>query len=186
MKIISKIAAKIFKYYGWKAEQLPKESCIYACYPHTHFSDALLCVLLGVAEEKNFHVVVKETWNKPILRNILRFFKILPIDRNSKGLDLIISELKSSCGNIVIAIEGSRKLMPSIKPGFHNISKIMNMPIVPSLMDRRNKKMFFLEPFYAENSAEETIKKIGDMVNPFLPLSENPELESPFILKKKI
>ena len=183
--MISFIAKKICSLLGWSISDLPKGSYIYAAYPHTNFSDAIFCILAGVSHNRTFYVVVKETWNKPILKNILKLFYMLPIERNSKGLDLIIQELKSKEQNIVISIEGSRKLMPGIKPGFHNISKIMNMQIVPSLLDRKNKKMFFLEPFDSEDTAEKTIQKMGEIVKPYLPLSNNPELESPFLLYKK-
>lgn len=64
--MISTISKKICDVLGWTLSEPPKGSYIYAVYPHTHFSDALICVLLGVSYNRKFYVVVKETWNKPI------------------------------------------------------------------------------------------------------------------------
>lgn len=99
---------------GWKIEGDPniEGRHIYVFYPHTTIWDTPIFALVGLSKmsNKKFLIAVKESFNKPILRNICNKFNLLPIKRNSSGLKMMLNVMNNNDNlNLALAIEGTRK-----------------------------------------------------------------------------
>jgi len=182
----SYIANKLLKLWGWKFPENPPQNgpYIFAGYPHTALLDTIPCVLLGINWQISFFIPVKESFDKPVIKDIMKFFHCLPITRNKKGLELMVNSLHKSKGNMAIAIEGTRSKTNGVKPGFHNIAKQLNLKIVPGILDWKNKELKIFEPFEPQESAQKTIEMYEKLIQPYFPVGKYPELESPLILAK--
>lgn len=114
------LAKIILKLLNWEYPKNPPEGGPYICagYPHTSNWDTFITILVGYAWKVNFYIVVKESFNKPFIKQIMEFFNCLPITRDKKGLEHIINVLNKNNGYIGIAIEGTRKKANGVKPGF--------------------------------------------------------------------
>lgn len=182
----SLLSGKLLKLWGWKFPENPPENgpYIFAGYPHTALLDTVPCVLLGIYWQIPFFIPVKESFDKPLLRDFMKFFNCLPITRDKNGLQLMSNYLIQSKGNMAVAIEGTRSKTNGVKPGFHNIAKQLNLKIVPGLIDWKNKELKLFEPFDAQESAQKTIEMYKKLIDPYSPVGKYPELESPLILAK--
>lgn len=167
---------------GWKVEGNPglPGRYIYIGYPHTTIWDTPICVLIGFTIENQFLVAVKESFDKPALRNICKRFNLLPIQRNASGLKKLINTLKENKDlSLAMAIEGTRKKTEGIKPGFYVIAKRLNIPIIICAINWQNKTVAFFDPFNVEETFEATVEKIAAILEPMRPLGKYPENESP-------
>lgn len=179
LKNFSTIALNLL---GWKIEgytDLPDRH-IYIGYPHTAIWDTPIGALIGFTTRKQFLIAVKESFDKPILRDICKRFNLLPIQRNAFGLKKLINTMqKNKDLNLMVAIEGTRKKTKGIKPGFFVIAKRLNIPIVLGIMNWQNKTFTFVGPFNIEETYEATVEKIAVILEPMRPLGKYPENESP-------
>jgi 1-acyl-sn-glycerol-3-phosphate acyltransferase len=182
---LEKISNSILKTLGWKIEGDPyvQGDHIYALYPHTTIWDTPLFILVGLSKmkDKKFLIAVKESFDKPILKDICKKFNLLPIQRNSSGLKLMINTAKNNNLNIAMAIEGTRKKSTGIKPGFYILAKRLNRQIILVTANWKTKTITIFEPFKIEDTFEATVEKTAEILEPLRPLGKYPENESPIV-----
>lgn len=183
--ILEKFSTFILKFMGWKIEGDPyvQGTHVYIFYPHTTIYDTplILLVCLSKMKDKKFLIAVKESFDKPILKDICKRFNLLPIQRNATGMKLIIKNAKQDNLNIALAIEGTRKKSTGIKPGFYVLAKRLNIPCILCTANWSTKIITIFEPFNIEETYEATVEKIAVILEPMRPLGKYPENESPII-----
>lgn len=178
-------AKNLLKIMNWKIEGQHSETGkhVYCLYPHTTIWDTPIFLLVGLAvmKDKKFLIAVKESFDKPLLKNICDKFNLLPIQRNSSGLRKMISVMNEKNLNIGLAIEGTRKKADGIKPGFYVIAKKAKIPYVILTINWHTKIIKMFDPIEVDETFELTIQKIAGLVEPLRPLGKYPENESPII-----
>jgi len=183
--ILEKFSKVVLNLLGWKVEGNPylPGRFVYSLYPHTTIWDTPLFLLAGLSlmKDKKFLIAVKESFDKPILRNICDKFNLLPIQRNSSGLKKMISTMNEKDLNIALAIEGTRKKSNGIKAGFYIIAKRAKIPIILLTVNWKTKTIKVFEPMRVEETFELTVEKLAGMIEPLRPLGKYPENESPLI-----
>lgn len=118
--LFSKLTFEIVTKAGWKfQEPHPKMSCVYVAYPHTSNWDTLIGLCASVIWGYPAFTLVKEDYDKPVLRDIMKFFRMLPIKRSSAGARSAQEYYQKMGGSIIIAVEGTRKKSDGWKKGFH-------------------------------------------------------------------
>lgn len=182
--ILQKFSSVLLNFMGWKIiGDIPSAGRhVYAFYPHTTIWDGPLCLLVGLSSKKNkkFLIAVKESFDKPILKDICKKINFLPIQRNSSGLKMMLKTLDENKNlNIAVAIEGTRKKSDGVKPGFFIIAKKTHTPVVLGTADWQNKIFTIFESFEVKETFEETVEKIAEILEPMRPLGKYPENESP-------
>jgi len=185
MKLSEIFAKNLLKIMNWKIEGEPPETGkhVYCFYPHTTIWDTPVALLVGLAamKDKKFLIAVKESFDKPLLRNICDRFNLLPIQRNSSGLRKMISVMNQKNLNVGLAIEGTRKKADGIKPGFYVMAKKAKIPYVICVINWNTKTIKIFDPIAVDETFELTVQKIANLVEPLRPLGKYPENESPII-----
>ena len=151
MSIISRMILNIigFKITGKIPYEIKKNVMVVV--PHTSNWDFPLGLLVRSAIRYKISYVAKHTLFKP---GIGWFFKALggiPVNRTrSTNSVKVMANLFEETDKlaIVIAPEGTRKKVDTLKKGFYYISKQAGVPIIPIKFDYKNREINFGEPFY--------------------------------------
>jgi len=179
--LVSNLTFKIITKLGWKYQEPPKleESCVYVAYPHTSNWDTILGLCAGIIWNHKIFVLVKEDYDRPILREIMNFFNMLPIQRSSGALSDTQNYYKKTKASIVVAVEGTRKLSKGWKKGFHWLAKENNLPIILGHYNYKEKIFGWDAIMFACESPEQTIQKCKEVYLETNPVGKYPELASP-------
>ena len=104
---------------------------------------------------------LQELFNIPILKSILLRLGGIPVDRSGKNN--IVNQAAALFGkyddlNIIIAPEGTRKLVHNWKKGFYYIAMKANVPVVLGFLDYEKKELGFGPVLYLTGNYEEDWK----------------------------
>jgi hypothetical protein len=106
-------------------------------------------------------LIKKEFFDIPILKSLLVKMGGLPVDRsrnNNTVAQVAAMFKKYDCLNIVIAPEGTRKLVRNWKKGFYYIAEKAEVPVVLGFLDFKKKELGFGPMFYPTGNYEEDWK----------------------------
>jgi len=103
---------------------------------------------------------------------VLKFFGVIPIDRNKKNgglsrknsmVDAMV-QLFEERDELVIMItpEGTRKYVPRWKTGFYHVAKRANVPIVLGYLDYKKKHAGIGPVVYPGDNIDQDLKTIMD------------------------
>lgn len=158
------LCGKILKVLGWKivGELPPVKKCVITVAPHTCIADFILGRLayFSLDVEVKF-LIKKEFFNYPILKQLLNKLGGLPVDRSKSNntVSQVAAIFKKYDNlNIVIAPEGTRKLVHKWKRGYYYIAEKANVPVVMGFLDFKKKEMGFGPWFYPTGNYEEDWK----------------------------
>lgn len=157
------IGEKTLKILGWKiVGSVPVKKCVITVAPHTSIADFILGRLAycSIDMEVKF-LIKKEFFDIPILKSLLEKMGGLPVDRsrNNNTVTQVAAMFKKyDCLNIVIAPEGTRKLVRNWKKGFYYIAEKAEVPVVLGFLDFKKKELGFGPMFYPTGNYEEDWK----------------------------
>lgn len=157
------IGEKTLKMLGWKVVgSVPVKKCVITVAPHTSVADFLLGRLAYCSIDMQVKFLIKkEFFDYPIIKQILEKLGGLPVDRsrNNNTVTQVAGMFKKyDCLNIVIAPEGTRKLVRNWKKGFYYIAEKADVPIVLGFLDFKKKELGFGPMFYPTGNYEEDWK----------------------------
>lgn len=167
-KLGSNISKKTLSFFGWKitgryASEIDKKVLIVV--PHTSSWDFPLGLLVRSAIQGKIQFVGKDSLFKPPFGWIFKALGGVPVDRSRSTnfvqnvIDVFDSREKF---NIVLAPEGTRKMVDQLKSGFYYIAKGANVPIQMIRFNFGKKEVEFREPFYPTDDFEADMKLIED------------------------
>lgn len=172
---------KILTSAGWKFQVPPKVtgSSVWVGYPHTTNWDGFFTIMGSIIWDYPSFTLVKEYYDKPVLRDILKTVNILPIKRSIEGAKLAQEYYKKNKVSIIISPEGTRKKAKGWKKGFHYFAKENGLPIVLCQVDYKNKFLGWDGVVEPGNTPEETLQKCKEIYEKTNPRGLYPELVSP-------
>lgn len=179
--LMSNLVFKAVTKAGWKY-QVPADldgACVYVAYPHTSNWDTVLGICASYIWDIKIFVLVKEDYDKPILRDIMKFLSMLPIQRSGGALNASRDYYKKTGASITIAVEGTRKLGKGWKKGFHWLAKENNIPIVLGHYNYKEKIFGWDAVFDAGPTPDDTLQKCKEIYEKTNPIGKYPELASP-------
>lgn len=150
MGILNWLGRKTFKILGWKlVGEIPADvkKCVITVAPHTSMADFILGRLAYCYLDRNVrYLIKKELFNIPVLKSILLRLGGIPVDRSGKNN--VVNQAAALFGkydnlNIIIAPEGTRKLVHNWKKGFYYIALKANVPVVLGFLDYEKKELGF-------------------------------------------
>lgn len=150
MKIFDWLGSKTLKVLGWKVVgNIPEEArkCVITVAPHTSIADFLLGRMAFCSINRNAKFLIKkEFFDYPLLKSFLFKLGGLPVDRsrNNNVVNQVVAMFdKYDELNIIIAPEGTRKLVKNWKKGFYYIALKANVPIILGFLDFKKKELGF-------------------------------------------
>ena len=157
------IGEKTLKILGWKViGTIPVKKCVFTVAPHTSIADFILGRLAYCSIDMDVKFLIKkEFFDYPILRSILLKMGGLPVDRsrsNNTVTQVAAMFKKYDSLNIVIAPEGTRKLVRNWKKGFYYIAEKADVPIILGFLDFKKKELGFGPMFHPTGNYEEDWK----------------------------
>ncbi len=148
-----------FKVIGDAGNQLPKK--VYAVIPHTSNWDFPLGILVRSACKMKVNFIAKDSLFKPPFGFIFRWLGGYPVDR-SKSTNFVDTMVhlfnREKEFAIVLAPEGTRKLVTRLRTGFYHIARQANVPIVCVRFDFGKKEVVFREPLLPVDKEEDFAK----------------------------
>ena len=165
MGFLSWTGKNLLKILGWKlVDNVPADvkKCVITVAPHTSMDDFILgrFAYWAVGRPVKF-MIKKEFFKYPILKWILLKLGGVPVDRsrNNNAVNSMSALFKQSDElNIVIAPEGTRKLVHQWKKGFYYIAVKAEVPIVLGFLDYKKKELGFGPTLYPTGNYEEDWK----------------------------
>ncbi len=124
---------------------VPKEAknSILAFAPHTSFWDFIVGKMVFVAMEMKIHFLIKKDFFVFPIKHLLIKWGGIPVDKKRiRMLPIDIGNIIKSNNEIAILIapEGTRKLVKTWKRGFYFIAEYANVPIFLCYLDWKTKK----------------------------------------------
>ncbi len=163
-RLLSKL---IFKIIGWKiAGEFPVKGVkksILVVIPHTSNWDFPLGLMARSIVKTKITYMMKSTMFKPPFGWFFKWMDGIPVDR-SKSTNFVdaVIDLYDQHEELhtVIAPEGTRKKVETLKTGFYYIAIGAKIPIILVRFDYGAKEVRFREPFYPTGNKEEDFKII--------------------------
>lgn len=159
------LGEKTLKVLGWKlVGVIPADmkKCVIVVAPHTSIADFILGRLAYCSIDMPVKFLIKkEFFNYPILKQILLSMGGIPVDRSRNNNTVTHTAAlfkKYDTLNLVLAPEGTRKLVRNWKKGFYYIAEKAGVPIVLGFLDYKKKELGFGPNFYPTGNYEEDWK----------------------------
>jgi 1-acyl-sn-glycerol-3-phosphate acyltransferase len=178
---ISNLVFKMVTKAGWRY-QVPCEiegSCVYVAYPHTSNWDTVLGICASYIWDRKIFILVKENYDRPVLRDIMKFCSMLPIQRSGGALRSSQEYYRKVGGSITIAPEGTRKLGRGWKKGFHWLAKENDIPIILGYYNYDKKIFGWDAKFDAGETPEDTLRTCRDVYDETKPIGKYPRMANP-------
>lgn len=165
MRILSGIILKLL---GWKitgSVPLTIKKCVIIGAPHTSNLD----FFIGRLVYFNFGVPVKFLIKKEAFQNplggLLKRAGGIPVDRGKRNN--LVDEMTALFNNneqlnMIVAAEGTRKLVTQWKRGFYHIASKANVPILLGFLDYKKKEAGFGPAIYPTGDFDADFKIIED------------------------
>lgn len=179
--IISKqVYNLLIKKLGWKIEEpTEKKTYVYIAYPHTSNWDTVISIATAIIWDRKSFVLVKEGYDKPILKEIMKFFRMLPIQRSAEGAKAAQEYYEKLKASIVLVPEGTRKKADGWKKGFHWFAKNNNLDIVLMHLNYKDKVIGIDGIISPGSNPDETLQKCKEIYEKTNPIGLYPEFASP-------
>ena len=168
MKIKIRLIKFILKKAGFKIDYIvPTEAhhCVMAFAPHTSLWDFMVGKLVFVAMGVNIKFLIKKDVFFPPLGYFLRKWGGVPVDRKRvRSLPVDVGNIIKSSNEmaVLIAPEGTRKLVRTWKRGFYFIAEYANVPIFLSYLDWKTKRGGIGPAVYPSGDYKKDLEKIYD------------------------
>lgn len=178
--LLSNLVFKAVTVAGWKY-QVPHEkmTCVYVAYPHTSNWDTILGLCASIIWDNKLFVLVKEDYDKPVLRDIMKFFRMLPIKRSLDGAKSTEEYYRKMGCSITIAVEGTRKKSNGWKKGFYWFAKNNNIPIILGHYNYEEKIFGWDAIIEPTGTYDEILEKCKVIYEKTKPVGKYPEFASP-------
>lgn len=156
-------------------------------YPHTSNWDTFIGLIALTAGGVKPAIVVKDSWNVPVLGPILKNLGVIFIDRDKIDFIAMKKEIRTSGRSVVLAIEGTRKKVDKVKKGFYFLARDLELDIVPSVVNYKDEELQLL-PAISIMRKDGKPKKIKTVLaevrkayEPYAGTSKYPDQESPIV-----
>lgn len=173
--IVPPISSWLMKVAGWRTVgEIPNISqAVVLALPHTSNIDGVYALPSLFALDIKISIMGKHTLFKvPVLKQLLQWMGIIPIDRSDKGSVLQTSIDKFKNGEplfLGLSPEGTRDYTESWKTGFYYLALGANVPILPVALDYNTKEVRFLSLVYPTGDIEADLPKIYEQYRGVLP-----------------
>lgn len=174
-KIAPIISSLLLKTVGWRTVgEIPNISqAVVLALPHTSNVDGIYALPNLFALDVKISIMGKHTLFKvPVLKQLLSWTGIIPINRTEKGSVLQASIDKFKTGEplfLGLSPEGTRDYTESWKTGFYYLAVGANVPILPVALDYHTKEVRFLSPVYPTGDIEADLPKIYQQYRGVIP-----------------
>lgn len=173
--IVPPISSWLMKVAGWRTVgEIPNISqAVVLALPHTSNIDGVYALPSLFALDIKISIMGKHTLFKvPVLKQLLQWMGIIPIDRSDKGSVLQTSIDKFKNGEplfLGLSPEGTRDYTESWKTGFYYLALGANVPILPVALDYNTKEVRFLSLVYPTGDIKADLPKIYEQYRGVLP-----------------
>lgn len=173
--IVPPLSSWLMKAAGWRTVgEIPNISqAVVLALPHTSNVDGVYALPSLFALDVKISIMGKHTLFKvPILKQLLTWTGIIPINRSVKGSVLQASIDKFKSGEplfLGLSPEGTRDYTQSWKTGFYYLAVGANVPILPVALDYNTKEVRFLELVYPTGDIEADLPKIYEQYRGVIP-----------------
>lgn len=173
--IVPPISSWLMKVAGWRTVgEIPNISqAVVLALPHTSNIDGVYALPSLFALDIKISIMGKHTLFKvPVLKQLLQWMGIIPIDRSDRGSVLQTSIDKFKNGEplfLGLSPEGTRDYTESWKTGFYYLALGANVPILPVALDYNTKEVRFLSLVYPTGDIEADLPKIYEQYRGVLP-----------------
>ncbi len=173
--IVPPLSAWLMKRVGWRTVgEIPNISqAVVLALPHTSNMDGVYALPSLFALDIKISIMGKHTLFKvPVLKQLLTWTGIIPINRSAKGSVLQASIDKFKTGEplfLGLSPEGTRDYTQSWKTGFYYLAVGANVPILPVALDYNTKEVRFLTPVYPTGDIEADLPKIYEQYRGVMP-----------------
>lgn len=178
---ISNLVFKIVTKAGWRYQVPPVEpgTFVWIAHPHTSNWDTILAVVGSILWDRPSFTLVKEEYDKPLLSDIMKVFRMLPIKRSVDGAKSAQEYYEKMNASIVLVPEGTRKKAKGWKKGFHWFAKKNGLRIVLCHFDYENRILGWDGIVTPGDTPEETLVRCKEIYEKTNPRGKFPELASP-------
>lgn len=173
--IVPPLSAWLMKRVGWHTVgEIPNISqAVVLALPHTSNMDGIFALPSLFALDIKISIMGKHTLFKvPVLKQLLIWTGIIPINRSAKGSVLQASIDKFKTGEplfLGLSPEGTRDYTQSWKTGFYYLAVGAKVPILPVALDYNTKEVRFLTPVYPTGDIEADLPKIYEQYRGVMP-----------------
>lgn len=160
----------LLKLHGWKIKDeinvTSIKKCIMVAAPHTSNWDYYYTMLMFFGLGIKFKYLAKSSLFKFPLGWLMRVTGGIPVDRTKSNY--LIPKMvklfeKEEVLTLVIAVEGTRSLTNTWKPGFYHIAKGANVPIACGYLDYSKRIGGFMATFIPEVDFVNDLPKIQSL-----------------------
>jgi len=164
--LFSKLVLKLI---GWKVvgnypNHIKKKILVAA--PHTSNWDFPLGIMVRSVIKDKVKYVGKASLFKPPLGWILGPLGGIPVDRSKSNnfVEAVVDEFnKREELSVLFAAEGSRKKVERFKTGFYHVARLAEIPMLPTVLDYKNKEFKFLDLVWATGDTKADLEKIENL-----------------------
>ena len=173
--IVPPLSSWLMKVVGWRTVgEIPNISqAVVLALPHTSNIDGVYALPSLFALDVKISIMGKHTLFKvPVLKQLLTWTGIIPINRSVKGSVLQASIDKFKNGEplfLGLSPEGTRDYTQSWKTGFYYLAVGANVPILPVALDYNTKEVRFLELVYPTGDIDIDLPKIYEQYRGVIP-----------------
>ena len=173
--IVPPISSWLMKAAGWRTVgEIPNISqAVVLALPHTSNIDGVYALPCLFALDVKISIMGKHTLFKvPVLKQLLHWMGIIPINRSVKGSVLQASIDKFKNGEplfLGLSPEGTRDYTESWKTGFYYLALGAGVPVLPVALDYNTKEVRFLSPVYPTGDIEADLPKIYEQYRGVIP-----------------
>lgn len=174
-KITPITASWLMKLAGWHTVgEIPNiAQAVVLALPHTSNIDGVYALPSLFALDVKISIMGKHTLFKvPVLKQLLGWLGIIPINRSDKGSVLQASIDKFKSGEplfLGLSPEGTRDYTEKWKTGFYYLAVGANVPILPVALDYNTKEVRFLSLVYPTGDIEADLPKIYEQYRGVIP-----------------
>lgn len=173
--IVPPLSSWLMKVAGWRTVgEIPNISqAVVLALPHTSNVDGVYALPSLFALDIKISIMGKHTLFKvPVLKQLLTWTGIIPINRSVKGSVLQASIDKFKSGEplfLGLSPEGTRDYTQSWKTGFYYLAVGANVPILPVALDYNTKEVRFLALVYPTGDIDIDLPKIYEQYRGVIP-----------------
>ncbi len=169
------IASLLMKAAGWRTVgEVPNiAQAVVLALPHTSNVDGVYALPCLFSLDLKVSIMGKHTLFKvPVLKQLLHWLGIIPINRGDKGSVLQASIDKFKNGEplfLGLSPEGTRDYTENWKTGFYYLALGAKVPILPVALDYNTKEVRFLDLVYPTGDIEVDLPKIYEQYRGVMP-----------------
>lgn len=177
METLKKIWIGLVKLLGWhfilpeKGSRPEMERCVFVVAPHTSILDFIIGATYLWSCCSNGKVFIKKEFFRWPLGPLLRGLGAISVDRGNHKNDMVSAAVnefaKGKPLSIAITPEATRRPVKRWKRGFWEIANQAGVPIVPTYIDFKNKKIGAFDTIWPSDY-EKDLKKIRSLYRSYM------------------